>query len=143
MLFRSVYAGTDPGLGVDIVKQEMLLSPSVFSNQNFYQNALGWDFNTIWKIEDGKDYPVIKTTPLSSEPALYSESVNWKITTVEQGVKIIANSLVAIQVHDLTGRLVYASVIHDEMLIPLQQGVYIINAYEAGRKYAIKVVMNK
>ena len=138
-----VYAGTNHGLGADIVEQEMLLTLAVFSNQDFYQNTLGWDFNTIWKIEDGKVYPVFKTTPLSGEPVLHSESANWSIKRVQQGVNIIANSPVAIHVHDLTGRLVYAAVIQDEMLIPLQQGVYLIYAYAAGRKFALKVVINK
>ena len=120
------YAGTNHGSGTEIVKQEMLLIPTIFANQTFYQHSLGWDFNATWKLQEGKDYPVFKTTQPSSEPALHEEPSNWSIKTVQRGIKVIASSPLTIYVVDLIGRIVYASVIQDEMLIPLHEGVYII-----------------
>jgi|GEM_PF-211582 len=135
------YAGTNHGSGAGIVTQDMLLTPGDFSNQNFYQNTLGWDFNTIWKMQDGKDYPVLTTTRLSSNPALNNDKAGWSIEIIQHGVKVIANLPVAIQIHDITGKIVYSSVIQNGGIIPLQQGVYIISSNEAGKRYTLKAVI--
>jgi arylsulfatase B len=133
------YAGTNHGSGAGIVTQDMLLSPGDFSNQSFYQNTLGWDFNSIWKMQDGKVFPVL--TPGLSSNQTPGNNSGLSITIMQFGVKISTNRPVTIQVHDITGRIVHASLIHQEFFIPLQQGVYIISANDVGRRFNMKAVI--
>lgn len=36
-------------------------------NKSIYENQLLWDFNTVWKMISGKDYPVLKEVDTESE----------------------------------------------------------------------------
>jgi arylsulfatase B len=135
------YVGANHGSGADIVTQDMLLSPGDFSNLSFYQNTLGWDFSAIWKMQDGNEYPVFKSTQFSSDPVLNDDKADRSIKIMQHGLMISTNRPITINVHDLTGRIVYADVIQQENFIPLQPGVYIISANEADSRYAFKAVI--
>lgn len=136
------YAGTNHGTGAAIVTPEMLLSPDNFLNQNFFQLTLGWDFNTIWEMQIGKEYPVLRTNPLSSTPVLVDEKSAWRISNLPPGIRIDTNRPVSIQIHDMSGRMVHTSFIQQESVVSLSTGFYILTVNDAGKVYTLKTAVS-
>jgi len=135
------YAGTNHGTGAAIVTPGMLLSHDKFLNQNFFQLKLDWDFNTIWEMRVGTDYPVLRTNPLSSTPVLVDEKSAWRISNLPPGIKIDTNRPVSIQIHDMSGRMVHTSFIQQESIVSLSTGFYILTVNDAGKKYTLKIAV--
>ncbi|MEA4981616.1 MAG: sulfatase-like hydrolase/transferase [Paludibacter sp.] len=135
------YAGTNHGTGAAIVTPGMLLSHGNFLNQNFFQLTLGWDFNTIWEMRVGTDYPVLRTNPLSSTPVLVDEKSAWRISNLPPGIKIDTSQPISIQIHDMSGRMVHASLIQQNSVIALSRGFYILTVNDSGREYTIKTAV--
>lgn len=135
------YAGTNHGTGAGMVTTEMLLPPENFSNQNFFQYTLGWDFNTTWEMQEGKEFPILKTDPLSASPILFDEKSALNINILPQGVKINTKRPIAVQIHDMCGRIVFSSVINHENIIPLSTGFYLLSVNDAGKIRTIKTAV--
>lgn len=132
------YAGTNHGSGAEIVRQEMLLPNDNLSTLEFFQNTLRWDFNSIWKMQESKEYPVLKTDPLSDSSAFANDKSSWIINILPQGLKINTDRPIAIQIHDMCGRIVHSSDIYEERVIPLSTGFYILSINDGGKKYLLK-----
>lgn len=133
------YAGTNHGTGEGIVTTEMLLSPGNFSTKDFYQNTLGWNFDTIWMVQEGHDYPVLQRNQLSNFHSVFDEKYDWEVNPVCEGIKIKTNHPVAIELYDMCGRMVYLSTVQDQSIVRLQPGIYIVCVNDAGKKCTLKV----
>ncbi len=135
------YAGANHGTGADVVTPQMRLSPADFSTQNFYRHTMGWDFNTVWQLQEGEKYPVLKTANVSGNPSLPEERSIWHIKTLQKGLYMLVNEPRVIYIHDLTGRIVFSDIVQRDTWISLQQGVYIVSTRAAGKTYTAKVLI--
>jgi len=102
---------------------------------------MGWDFNTVWQLQEGEKYPVLKTANVSGNPSLPEERSIWHIKTLQKGLYMLVNEPRVIYIHDLTGRTVFSDIVQRDTWISLQQGVYIVSTRAAGKTYTAKVLI--
>lgn len=130
-MFLSDYATDDHGLGRADGSQVKTVAE--LRTRAFYE-SIGWDFNNIWKIEEGVGFPVLKRNPVGiitpeTDKAISVYSANGEI-------RVKAEYPVNVKVYTLTGTVVFDRNIDTETNILLPKGLYIV---KAGDK-AVKVI---
>jgi hypothetical protein len=104
-----------------------------------YTNA-GWDFDAVWKIEDGKfpifqwqDYPTgintIKVEPL------------WNVTTVNNRINVTVSEPLYLSVYDAAGKTLFANQVKTQVSIPTNRGIYILKVNGSGSEAVRKIIV--
>ena len=113
---------------------------------DFYENDLGWDFDTAWKMSDGCDFPILSWQPAcSNSNSLPSINEDGNATAFFQGNLLHIQDIKApsnVKVYTLTGQLVKKeeNVIGNMVFILPNTGIYIIKLDSKNKNQAIKVI---
>lgn len=137
-----VYAdNSNKGTGASIVQTSMLKPNETFKYQNFYANTLGWNFNGIWIMRAGNDYPVLA---FGEQSNLIKElaDLGLLIYYSDGGVVIESRNVISINIFDLQARTVHvADNISSKTYIPLTQGGYIAQITDGNTTVSSKIII--
>ncbi|MFV0391161.1 MAG: sulfatase-like hydrolase/transferase [Paludibacteraceae bacterium] len=151
-LFYKVYARTgialnylnsnDRGRGGEIPEGIIRYFPAeTYKTKQFYDKNLTWDFLHTWAINEGK-YPKLKRDTLNTSVQLKKTDPPYKIYTHSGYVDVRLNGIFAVSMVDLTGKIVQSvKSALDQVIIPADQGFYILKLVESGIEYAEKVMV--
>lgn len=114
--------------GSDARNGEDLPADTDAKSLNFYTQTLGWNFSGIWKIEDGKGYPVfgvMQSVGVTSEVA--SDAI--AVYPVDGGVEIIVAQPQRVDIYATNGTLVRSLLLNEGRYTEtgLTTGLYIVN----------------
>ena len=93
-----------------------------------------WDFETIWQIDEGKDYPKLrifesKGSSVISAPRIVSGN---RVVKIRNGLNLNVKNSAKVEIFDLKGKLVYkrnlADGVHSVSLARLPKGIYLARA---------------
>lgn len=93
----------------------------------FYTTTLGWDFNSVWQIEEGEGYPVFRTKPVGIATETLAESLI--VYSMEGGIRIIAPQPQRVNIYSVDGLLVRSVQLNEgrNTITDLTAGLYIVN----------------
>lgn len=138
-----VYADeNNKGTGPAVVKESMKRNPQDFSDENFYLNTLGWDFELIWKM--GNKYPLFQDQEEDPNTAItfFPGEKNCTILSIKGGIRLIPFNVLSFGIYDLTGKLIYANHnVTSSVEVPLSSGLYIVRTQCAGKENAVKAAV--
>lgn len=131
------YATADHGKEGYLVGNN-LLDPQTFLTQSFYQNTLGWDFETIWQMP-AEGYPVFKSTSTGID--VLPQVVHVHAYSSYGSVIISSEVKAKISVFDAMGRMVYSMELEGTSNpVKLNPGIYLISSEYKGVKNTIKLL---
>ena len=113
----------------------------ILKEQYFYSN-LGWDFETIWEIREGHQYPVFRS---SREVNGMFTVLNpeFKLWTVHKGVQIKSEYDFLLTVFHMNGQKMFnMSVYPGQQFISLPDGIYLLVAVVNEITYTYKAIIN-
>lgn len=104
--------------------------------------AIGWDFATIWGIEEGQAYPRLNVLHTSLYPE--TQDVNaYKVYTSDNNIHIsgIGQSAI-VTLYNINGQMLSQSNVSDEAVLSVPgKGFYIVNIVEGGKITPVKVIV--
>jgi hypothetical protein len=119
-------------------------TPAQLKQETTY-TTLGWDFNTIWAIEEGADYPTLKNVRYISTgiPSIVHNPVNYSAYMRDNNIYVSGIEQSAeITVYNVHGQIIVQSIVDDKGKIPVSmKGFYILRITENGKTASLKVMV--
>lgn len=117
--------------------------PADLKKQATY-SAIGWDFASVWTIEEGVGYPTLKEVPVASG-ITSDENDATRFSVYTNGSDVIISGIqdqATVAVYNLQGQLVYKTVVSDNSPVSIgYQGLYILRIAENDRVQVEKVIL--
>jgi hypothetical protein len=132
-----------PGVGDDL--EAAIGKTDAQLKQQVTYNAIGWDFNTIWTIEEGAAYPQLKnvkyTTSTGIQPVT-TETNSYKVYASDNRICVSGIEQAAtVTLYNVNGQLLSEAMVGDKAVLPVaNKGFYVVRITENGKATAFKVI---
>jgi hypothetical protein len=124
----NVGPGVDPNDPGRRASDDQLLPLSEFKTQALYTD-IGWDFDTVWKFEAGKPFPVFKNTTTAIKTPGTATEQNLKVLKGASNTLLLrVNSPATVSIYNTTGMLINRLEVQKTANIALPHGIYIVKS---------------
>lgn len=126
------FDNNDKGAGAEMSNSEMLLAPEAFKTESFYKNTLGWDFDKVWTMEPGVEYPLLRIPSNGNGfDTVAAGKINCEVYAFGNGIMIKpSEEPVSFRIFNLQGQLMYnVKNIQHSFEAALSRGTYLVNIF--------------
>ena len=100
----------------------------------------GWDFETIWQIEEG-EFPIFQWEDYLTGINVVQAEPLWNVIAEDNCINVTVSEPSFLSVYEITGKVLFMDKVNSQVSIPANRGIYILKLKDAGKEAVRKIIV--